>query len=365
MTAIVPGQASGLDDVLEYANLAAFPVSGKISKIYVALDSNLTYRWTGSTYAVLDPSLALGETSNTAYRGDRGKTAYDHSQATGNPHGTETNLAYTASATQGVVISDTGTDATIPAADGTNAGLFLPAEKTKLSGIAAGAEVNVNADWNAVSGDAQILNKPTVTTDHTALSNIGTNTHAQIDSHIASTANPHSITKTQVGLGNVANTDTTTTANITDSTDKRFVTDAQRTVLSNTGGINTGDNATNSQYSGLATSKQDALVSGTNIKTINSTSLLGSGNINLVTSPAGSTTQIQFNNAGAFGASSNLTYSGGQLLVASPATGTIPSVVKGFSGQTANLQEWRNSDGVVLACVSASGSVGMGGGVHP
>ena len=33
-------------------------------------------------------SLALGETSSTAYRGDRGKIAYDHSQATGNPHGT-------------------------------------------------------------------------------------------------------------------------------------------------------------------------------------------------------------------------------------------------------------------------------------
>ena len=95
-----------------------------------------------------------------------------------------TNLSYTASPTQGVVTSDTGNDATIPAADGTNAGLFLPAEKTKLSGIAAGAEVNVNADWNAVSGDAQILNKPTVTTDHTALSNIGTNTHAQIDTAI-------------------------------------------------------------------------------------------------------------------------------------------------------------------------------------
>lgn len=33
-------------------------------------------------------ALALGETSTTAYRGDRGKTAYDHSQATGNPHST-------------------------------------------------------------------------------------------------------------------------------------------------------------------------------------------------------------------------------------------------------------------------------------
>ena len=47
----------------------------------------------------------------------------------------------------------------------------------------------------------------------------------------------------------------------------------------NLSGTNTGDNATNSQYSGLATSKQDTLVSGTNIKTVNSTSLLGSGDV--------------------------------------------------------------------------------------
>jgi hypothetical protein len=75
------------DDVLEYANLAAFPVPGDTGKIYVALDTNLTYRWSGSIYAPLDPSLALGETITTAYRGDRGKIAYDHSQTvTGNPH---------------------------------------------------------------------------------------------------------------------------------------------------------------------------------------------------------------------------------------------------------------------------------------
>ena len=47
--------------------------------------------------------------------------------------------------------------------------------------------------------------------------------------------------------------------------------------------------------------KQDTLVSGTNIKTINGTSVLSSGNI-VTPSPAGSTGQVQFNNAGAFGA---------------------------------------------------------------
>lgn len=44
-------------------------------------------------------------------------------------------------------------------------------------------------------------------------------------------------------------------------------------------GTNTGDNATNTQYSGLATSKQDTLVSATNIKTVNGSSLLGSGDL--------------------------------------------------------------------------------------
>jgi len=70
-----------------------------------------------------------------------------------------------------------------------------------------------------------------------------------------------------------------TTADIADSSNKRYVTDAQLTVIGNTSGTNTGDNATNTQYSGLAASKQDTLVSGTNIKTINGSTLLGSGDL--------------------------------------------------------------------------------------
>lgn len=79
---------SYVDDVLEYANFAALPATGETGKIYVRLDNNLTYRWSGSAYVEISASLALGETSSAAYRGDRGKTAYDHSQTTGNPHGT-------------------------------------------------------------------------------------------------------------------------------------------------------------------------------------------------------------------------------------------------------------------------------------
>ena len=77
----IPG---GFDNIEEYDNLAAFPTTGEDGKIYVAKDTNLTYRWTGSQYVEISPSLALGETATTAYRGDRGKVAYDHSQVSGN-----------------------------------------------------------------------------------------------------------------------------------------------------------------------------------------------------------------------------------------------------------------------------------------
>lgn len=74
---------SYVDDVLEYADRASFPVTGESGKIYIAQDTNVTYRWSGSAYVEISSSLALGETSSTAYRGDRGKTAYDHAAAKG------------------------------------------------------------------------------------------------------------------------------------------------------------------------------------------------------------------------------------------------------------------------------------------
>lgn len=61
--------------------------TGETGKIYVNINDNKTYRWSGSAYVVISETIALGETNSTAYRGDRGKTAYNHSQITsGNPH---------------------------------------------------------------------------------------------------------------------------------------------------------------------------------------------------------------------------------------------------------------------------------------
>lgn len=71
---------SYVDDVIEAANYAALPGTGTSGKIYVTLDDGKTYRWSGSAYVEISASLALGETSSTAYRGDRGKDAYDLAQ---------------------------------------------------------------------------------------------------------------------------------------------------------------------------------------------------------------------------------------------------------------------------------------------
>lgn len=145
---------SYVDDVLEFANLASFPVTGESSKIYIALDTNLTYRWSGSAYVEISASLALGETSSTAYRGDRGKNAYDHSQTTGNPHGTT--AADVGAATPAQVYKRTtfgnanynivATDITVvtSAAFTANRSVFLPSDAP------AGWEVTVADEFQTV-----------------------------------------------------------------------------------------------------------------------------------------------------------------------------------------------------------------------
>lgn len=72
---------SFVDDVLEFESQSNFPATGESGKIYIAIDTGKTYRWSGSVYTVISETIALGETSTTAYRGDYGKIAYTHSQS--------------------------------------------------------------------------------------------------------------------------------------------------------------------------------------------------------------------------------------------------------------------------------------------
>ena len=71
---LIPAQylPSYVDDVLEFESLSAFPTTGETGKIYVDTTENRTYRWSGTQYTEIGKSLSLGETSSTAYAGDKG-----------------------------------------------------------------------------------------------------------------------------------------------------------------------------------------------------------------------------------------------------------------------------------------------------
>ena len=92
---------SFVDDVVEgYLHEGKFykesahttQITGEAGKIYVDLTSLKTYRWSGTAFVVISDTITLGETSSTAFRGDRGKTAYDHSQAAHAPSNAERNV---------------------------------------------------------------------------------------------------------------------------------------------------------------------------------------------------------------------------------------------------------------------------------
>ena len=148
LTAQLP---SYVDDVLEYSGISDFPTEGETGKIYVDTTTNKTYRWSGSTYIEISESIALGETSSTAYRGDRGKIAYDHSQS---PH--------------------------------------APAD----------AEANVQSDWNETdtTSDAYILNKPASLPANGGNADTVDGKHASDFSQIISFGNTSTDTKTAIGI---------------------------------------------------------------------------------------------------------------------------------------------------------------------
>jgi hypothetical protein len=153
------------------------------------------------------------------------------------------------------------------------AGLLSATDKTKLDGVAAGAEVNVNADWNAGSGDAQILNKPTIGTS--------ANNLVQLDG----SARLPAVDGSQL-TGLVAATDLSYTA-------------ATRVIASSTGTDATLTLVTSTD-AGLAPASGGGT---TNFLRADGTFAAPPGG-----SPGGSTTQVQFNNAGAFAGDADLTW---------------------------------------------------------
>lgn len=135
---------SYVDDVLEYTNKSSFPTTGETGKIYVDTNTNKTYRWSGTTYVEISASLALGETSSTAYAGDKGKALATQvstleEKIPNSCEGVGEDLSYTIKfkGVNGDLFSTK-----IWAASSSEAGVMSTGDYNKIQTIATGAQVN-------------------------------------------------------------------------------------------------------------------------------------------------------------------------------------------------------------------------------
>lgn len=139
---------SYVDDVLEFNSLSVFPSTGESGKIYIAKDTNITYRWGGTSYVEISESLALGETSSTAYAGDKGKANRDAIVSLPSKILTDALVANTTNSVVNLVQKQVtksglnyGTPAelttVIPAATSTKAGVMTAEDKQKLFSVSS------------------------------------------------------------------------------------------------------------------------------------------------------------------------------------------------------------------------------------
>lgn len=199
----VPAQhlPSYVDDVLEFSSINAFPDEGEDGKIYVAVDTDLTYRWSGTHYVEISKSLALGETGSTAFPGDRGKKVEEdvkeHINDFNNPHK--------------VTKKDLGLE-----------NVNNTSDEDKPVSVAQAAAIKVVQD--DVTEHKNLKNNPhEVTKEQLGLGNVDNTSdedkplsNAQkaaieaaksaAETHIQDKNNPHNVTKEQIGLGSVNNT---------------------------------------------------------------------------------------------------------------------------------------------------------------
>lgn len=134
--ALLPGF---VDDVIEVENFDALPNPGESGKIYITIADNRSFRWSGTQYVEMHKGISLGETAETAFRGDFGKIAYEHAMSDHAPVNAQENvieifkmagevipakeksieIPVASATTYGVVKSSSGANQVNVAADGT------------------------------------------------------------------------------------------------------------------------------------------------------------------------------------------------------------------------------------------------------
>lgn len=141
-------------------------IAGESGKIYIDLLTNKTYRWSGSVFVVISETLALGETSTTAYRGDRGKIAYDHSQTAHAP----SDAAANQNAFSSILVDDTA----IAADSETDALALASGDNITITPDAANKKITLSSSHPSItqSGDSTSEASPSAGETFTAIDSV-------------------------------------------------------------------------------------------------------------------------------------------------------------------------------------------------
>lgn len=193
-------------------------ITGETGKIYTDLSTNKIYRWSGSAYIVISDTLALGETSSTAYRGDRGATAYNHAAAKGSAFSNglykiTTNAQGHVTAATAVAKSDI-TGLGIPAQDTVYTHPITSGNKHIPSGGSSGQILRWSADGTAAWGadnNTTYSAGTGISLSGTTFSNSGVRSisSGSANGTISVNTNGTSANVTVKGLGSAAYTDST------------------------------------------------------------------------------------------------------------------------------------------------------------
>jgi hypothetical protein len=191
------------------------------------------------------------------------------------------NLSYTASPTGGVIVSDAGNDAIIPISDGINAGLLSPADKIKLNNTVNYTDENAqDAVGNALVDTTTIdFTYDDASAQITAIVKPNSITSGELSTTVNNSLALSSTSVQPATLLNYFNKTSDNSDSITEGATKKFVTTAEKATWN---------------------AKQDGLVSGANIKTINGSTILGAGNITVITDISGKEDTINKNVANGY-----------------------------------------------------------------